>query len=286
VRELTPERATTGFSVIGRSGAQRWRARVVVGADGPASLVARAFGVDRRARGRRHAGITLHRADRGDADAEALVHPNDGARAATARLFLGRGWYCGVAPVPGGRVNIGIVMGEAMLRRRLALGGGPAAIVDDVLMGLPAPAGRWHDAPSTDEVRVALPLAHRVARVAGSGFLLVGDAAGFLDPLSGEGFLRALVSAELAADAIIAARAGDRAAFERYARRMRSRFRAKDVVSWLLQAFLERPGLADFALRRMATRPGSRDTFGRVLADQLPATRALDPRFLAGLLRP
>ena len=150
----------------------------------------------------------------------------------------------------------------------------------------PRPPTAGATRPVTDAVQVALPLAHRVARVAGPGFLLVGDAAGFLDPLSGEGLHRALVSAELAADSIIARLAGDPAALERYARHMRARFRAKDIVSWLLQVFLARPELADHALRRMAARDGIRDTFGRVLADQAPATRALDPRFLAGLLRP
>ncbi len=46
------------------------------------------------------------------------------------------------------------------------------------------------------------PLSRRVRRVAGPGYLLVGDAAGFLDPFTGEGVYRALRGAELAAPAI------------------------------------------------------------------------------------
>ncbi|MCY7419475.1 MAG: hypothetical protein LH650_13485, partial [Chloroflexi bacterium] len=206
---------------------------------------------------------------------------------ATARLYLGQGWYCGVAPVPEARVNVGIVLREGALRRHLSLGVGVAGIADDLLDRLPRSlAGDVRDAPTTDAVCVALPLAHRVTRPAGDGFLLIGDAAGFLDPLSGEGIYRALVSAEIAADSITRSRLGDKDAFDGYADRMRGRFAAKDLVSQMLQLFLARPELAEFALRRMASRDAVADTFGQVLVDQLPASRVLGPRFLAGLLRP
>ena len=286
VRDLVPGRHATEFRVSAADGLATWRAGIVVGADGPSSMVARAFGVARSAVGRRRAGLTVHRAD--VAERPVTAGP-DGAitwAPASARMYLGRGWYCGIAPVPGGRVNIGLVMDERELRKHLASGGRPAAVVHEMLGQLPTPADHWRDAPDTDDTRVALPLAHRVARPAGPGFLLVGDAAGFLDPLSGEGIHRALVSAELAADAIVRALRGDPDPFGRYARRMRSRFAPKDLVSWLLQLFLSRPELADLALRHMATRDTIRATFGRVLVDELPASRVLDPRFLGGLLRP
>ena len=286
VRGMVPSTHATEFSVSTADGPVSWRARIVVGADGPSSLVARAFGVARPAVRRRRAGLTVHRSDADDEQARSTRVGSTAGEAATARMYLGPGWYCGIAPVPGRRVNIGIVMGEAALRTRLARDGGPSAVVDGIMDELPAPADRWREAPDTDETRVALPLAHRVARPSGPGFLLVGDAAGFLDPLSGEGIHRALVSAELAADAIVGVRRGDPDPFRRYARRMRARFAAKDLVSWLLQMFLGRPEIADFALRRMASRDAIRGTFGLVLVDELPASRVLDPRFLGGLLRP
>ena len=63
VRDLEPGRPMTAFSAAGIDGVEQWRARVVVGADGPSSLVARAFGVHRPTRRGRHAGITVHRRD-------------------------------------------------------------------------------------------------------------------------------------------------------------------------------------------------------------------------------
>jgi flavin-dependent dehydrogenase len=141
-------------------------------------------------------------------------------------------------------------------------------------------------ASTTDSVTFAGRLEHHVARSAGPGFLLVGDAIGFIDPLTGEGLQRALVSAELASDAISKWLAGDRSAMDVYDRRVRSRWRSKNAVSWLLQVFLARPAAFDYALRRLAEREHLREELTLVLTDQARATRALDPRFLSRLLAP
>jgi flavin-dependent dehydrogenase len=113
----------------------------------------------------------------------------------------------------------------------------------------------------------------------------VGDAAGFLDPFSGEGIHRALVSARLAA-AALTGRSGRPKDLSAYDRAMRQRFAAKDLVSLIVQVFLAQPALFDYAARRLANRPASRETLGLVMADLVSARRALDPRFLAALLAP
>ena len=51
---------------------------------------------------------------------------------------------------------------------------------------------------------------YRATRVAGNGWVMVGDAFGFLDPLYSSGVLLALKSGELAADAIVEGLAGRR----------------------------------------------------------------------------
>ena len=164
---------------------------------------------------------------------------------------------------------------------------------DSIVAAIPPTAddaATWRAGPPLDAVAGASPLGHRVTRRAGHGWLLVGDAAGFLDPFTGEGLHRALVSAELAAGAILARRRGGHAAgtapFAAYERAMQRRFLAKDGVSWLVQAFLGRPALFDYAARRVAARPAVRATMGLVMGDLVPAGRALDPRFLAALLAP
>jgi flavin-dependent dehydrogenase len=264
------------LAVSDPDGTRVWRARTVVGADGPRSLVARRAGVSRAVVLRR-AGVTVHRPD---------PDASPPGAAMSARMIVGQGWYCGIAPVPGDRVNVGIVLPAGRFRRDVRAAGGPQALVERIVAGLPPPVEAWRGCPDADGVRVALPLAHRVTRSAGPGWLLVGDATGFLDPLSGEGIHRALASAELAAEALATPGPRAAAAWAAYDRELRRRFRPKDLVSWLLQLFMSRPLLFDYAVRRLARRPGLAHTFGLVMADLEPAGRALDPRFLAQLLAP
>jgi flavin-dependent dehydrogenase len=204
---------------------------------------------------------------------------------------VGRDAYVGLAPVPGGRLNIGVVLGPSW--RAALAADGAAAVVARVLADVPTRADdpvAWADAAVCDGIAGASPLGVRVTRRAGPGWVLVGDAAGFLDPFTGEGLHRALVSTQLAAHAIPAALAhggsdAPRAAAA-YDRAMRRRFSTKDAVSWLVQSFLARPALFEYAARRLVERPHVRATIGLVMGDLIPASRALDPRFLAALLAP
>ena len=107
-----------------------------------------------------------------------------------------------------------------------------------------------------------------------------------IDPFTGEGLHRALVSARLAAVAADRHLQGDPDGLPAYDRAMSARFRAKDAVSLLVQAFLGQPVLFEFAARRLASRAGVRETMGLVMGDLVPASQALDPRFVTALLRP
>ncbi|MGH2417522.1 MAG: NAD(P)/FAD-dependent oxidoreductase, partial [Candidatus Limnocylindria bacterium] len=131
-------------------------------------------------------------------------------------------------------------------------------------------------------IRGAAPIGHRVAQVAGPGWLLVGDAAGFVDPFTGEGIHRALRSARAAADAILGA---DDVA-EAYRRERRRAFAAKSALSWLVQGFLAAPPLLEHAVGRLAERPTAALRLGSALGDCRPATDALAPGALVELLAP
>jgi flavin-dependent dehydrogenase len=241
---------------------------VVIGADGVGSPVARALGVARPPLLPR-VGLTFHVGGASD----------DGA--ADARMAVLRDAYCGLAPVPGGRVNVGIVLAGAAWRTVLARHGARAA-TDSVLRRV------WHEGPREplDHVAGVSPIGQRVTRRAGPGWVLVGDAAGFVDPFTGEGLHRALVSARLASTAVDTYLRGGSGALADYDAAMTRRFRAKDLVSWVVQGFVAQPRLFDYATARLARRPALRDRFGRVMGDLAPPTDALDPRFLAALLAP
>jgi flavin-dependent dehydrogenase len=252
-------------------------ARIVVGADGIRSIVARSAGVDRPSPLGRRVGLTFH-----------VTDPWGGA-AHDARMVVIADGYVGLAPVPGGRLNVGIVLGRRWASALRDEGAAPLAA--RILAALPADDGRHLSSEPLDANEGASPLGHRVSRRSGEGWLLVGDAAGFLDPFTGEGLHRAVVSAQLGAAAVDAALGRGEAGtasggLDAYDRAMRGRFATKDAVSRLVQVFLGRPALFEYAARRLAEREEVRRTLGLVIGDLLPARRALDPRFLGGLLAP
>jgi flavin-dependent dehydrogenase len=251
-------------------------ARVVVGADGLRSVVARDAGVVRRPPLGARPALTFHVDDpRPDAVRD-------------ARMIVFEGGYVGLAPVPGGRVNVGIVLAGGHWRARLR-SDGAAAVARAVMAAIPAADDDpvpWAAARICDSVEGAAPVGVRVARRAGPDWLLVGDAAGFLDPFTGEGLHRALRSAELAVESVDRHLAGDAGALAAYDRALARRTRAKDLVSLLVQGFLAVPPIFEHVARRLADRPAVRETMGLVMGDLVPATAAFDPRFLVGLLRP
>jgi flavin-dependent dehydrogenase len=275
VRAIDGQRVTI-TNVSGAGGVRAIEARVLVGADGIRSIVARSKGVARGTWLGARTGLTFHVED------PAPAGPRD------ARMILFDGGYVGLAPVPGARVNVGIVVGGGTWTEQLRRDGA-AAVVDMVLSRVPPAVGdpiAWTGARRCDPIEGAAPIGHRVMRRQGPGWLLVGDAAGFLDPFTGEGLHRALRSARLAAQAIDDHLAGDSAALARFDRAMTARFRSKDAVSLLVQAFLAQPALLERAARSLTTRPTARETMGLVMGDLVPASRALAPRFVADLLRP
>jgi flavin-dependent dehydrogenase len=252
-------------------------ARVVVGADGLRSRVALAARITRRPPLGPRAALTFHVRD---------VRAWPEGAPPDARMCVLEHGYVGLAPVPGGLVNVGIVLGRPWFARLRQAGG--HAVARAILEALPDPGDRALAAEEpVDHVAGITPLGHAVATRAGPSWVLVGDAAGFLDPFTGEGLHRAIVSARLAAETVggvLAGRSGVRLAD--YDRAMRSRFATKDLVSRLVQGFLARPALFEYAARRLASRRDVRETMGLVIGDLAPATRALDLRSLVALLAP
>jgi flavin-dependent dehydrogenase len=130
-------------------------------------------------------------------------------------------------------------------------------------------AGSRVDAP----VRAMGPLAYRVRAPRLGGVLLVGDAAGFYDPFTGEGIFAALRSAELAAETAVralGARDCSARALAGYARARREAFAGKHRVARGLQFLIGRRRLANLAAHLLARRPPLLDLLLGVLGDYVP----------------
>lgn len=122
-----------------------------------------------------------------------------------------QGWFWYI-PLHDGTVSVGVVAGYDYLFKQRATKD-PEAIYFEEVARCPGLSPRIAAAERVAPVRVAKEYSYRSRDVAGDGWVLVGDAFGFLDPLYSSGILLALKSGELAADAIVAALdAGDTSA--------------------------------------------------------------------------
>jgi len=182
-----------GVSVrSGRGGGVReLGAPLTIAADGRRSALAFALGLARHPASPRRWAIGGY-FDRGASDP------------AFGEMHIRRGLYFGVAPLPGGLTNACLVVPRP---RRGALADPAGLLVstlrNDVLAGPRFAGARMVIGPA-----VLGPLALDVRRPGVEGLMLAGDAAGFIDPMTGDGLRFAFRGAELAAGAALEALGG------------------------------------------------------------------------------
>lgn len=252
---------------------QDMRAPLVVGADGRNSIVARKLELSRPLRWPHKTGLSMHY--RG---VHGLEHYGE--------MHIARGVYAGLAILEDGLTNVTIVAPVRDVETR------PESIDDFIaesIQRMPDMARKLEIAERVGGIRGVGAMASRSRRVAGDGYLLIGDAAAFLDPFAGEGIYEALRGALLAAPVASAAlRGGDVSAntLDAYRLARRRTFAAKRAVSWIVQGFINAPPMMNYVTPRLADREELGLTISGVLGNFRPATHVLSPVFLARLLRP
>jgi flavin-dependent dehydrogenase len=174
VRGLALDRRAAGTPI-------RMPATLTIAADGRPSTIARSVDLASHPfRPRRWAfGVYANGIDEVGDLGEMHVRPN---------------YYLGIAPLAGGVCNVCVVTGPRPQGRS------PMEIVRRAIDADPDIARRFHRAEFAGRVRVLGPLAVNARAPGISGLLLAGDAAGFVDPMTGDGLSLAMRSAQLAAD--------------------------------------------------------------------------------------
>jgi flavin-dependent dehydrogenase len=251
--------------------AERFSAPLLVAADGRTSVIAGRLGL-------RRPHPWLHRL--------ALVADIEGAQGDPERgeIVLAPPAYSILNPVGAAVGNLSLVIPIEEARRHKA---NLAGYFDRVTRELPGFRERLRNARRTGPVHALGPLGYRVAPPRVDGVLLAGDAAGFLDPFTGEGIYAALRSAEVTAE--VGARAvktGDvsAAALRSSHARRATEFAAKTRLTVILQRVIARRSLSVAVTRLLAARPGHLARLMGVLGDVVPPRALLEPRFLAALL--
>jgi flavin-dependent dehydrogenase len=247
------------------------RARWVVGADGVHSRTARQLGVQRPLRWLdRFALVTRY----------AGVPP---APAAEVHMFPG-GYFAATA-VDGDRFHVNLVVDRRELR---AHADGWDAFVAARLQETPAFAARLSGARRVEPWRGTGPLAFTTRRQTAPGAALVGDACGYVDPLTGEGIYFALFTARALAQALgsaFAAPARAGRAMAAYVRERRREVAPRLLLARLLQRGLRHPWIAARVLAVLEQRPALADLLITLTGDAAHPRDLLRPSFWCGLRR-
>ena len=241
------------------------RARVVVGADGLRSVVARWFGRVYTSPPHRVA-FTAHVAD--------VAGVQD-----VGEMHVGPNGYVGLGPIGGGVTTVALVVPVRSVRDH-----GPPRLFE-ALERFPGLAGRFDPRRLVRGVLATGPFARWSRQcVAPDGrALLVGDAADFFDPFTGQGIYSALRGAELAAAAVLDTFATG-APLRAYARARRVAFAGKWLLERLIGLGVGWPALVERVVARLARRADLADLLVRATGNVVPARAVLAPGVLAGLL--
>ena len=209
---------------------ERLEAEVIVGADGVNGITARALGLG----GNKHVGVALE----GNLANSRLR--GDYRHKIVLEFGVVPGGYAWVFP-KGKHANFGV--------------GG---------WGGEGPALRGHlrrlceahgvSADDLEEVRgYRLPLRAPGSTLARGRALLVGDAAGLIDPVSGDGMFEGFLSSQYAADAVLDLLRGETKTLDEYGPRVAQRLATHLWASWGVKEALDRFPRTTFALASTGT---------------------------------
>lgn len=265
-----------GVDVIDDGGRRRrMEATVVIGADGLRSIVSRRLGVARTRRGQRRLALVSHFA-------------GVAAMSDCGEMHVERDGYVGLADVGGGVTNVAVVI---PMRGAHHIAGNPAAFMAEWIARRAHLFPRFASAERVAPVLATGPFASASRRAWAPGAALVGDAADFFDPFTGEGIYAALRGAEVLAPLVaeaVAARdpAAADEALRTYDRARIREFSGKWTVERIIGAAVSFPSLMNVAARSLALRPAMAHTIVGVTGDFVPAREALRPGFLLRLAVP
>lgn len=268
----TADKRVTGIAVSRSEGTGSLRADLVVGADGLRSVVARRLGLHASSRWPRRIALVSHYT--GVADVGAY-----------GEMFVDCDGYFGLADVGNGVTNVAVVV---PITRAADIAADRTDFMDQWIAERPHLASRFTKATRIEPVRATGPFASFSKRAWARGAALVGDAADFFDPFTGEGIYAALRGGEILSEAVGTAlkngspQALD-AALTRYDHSRRSEFGGKWKVERLIGSVIAAPRIFNRIALTLQRHRDMADLLVGVAGDFVPAREILRPRYMMNL---
>ncbi len=174
------------------------RAKLLLAADGALSVVARKFGLIDNPPEHMISALRIYYKNVKGLSDRLELHLVD-------KLIPGYFW---IFPLPNNEANVGLGMIiKDMQEKKINL---KQAVLDEIKNN-PLFKDRFEEAQALEDVKGwTIPIASHHRKCYGSGFMLLGDAASLIDPLSGEGVGNAMISGKVAAEVVLEALDEDR----------------------------------------------------------------------------
>jgi geranylgeranyl reductase family protein len=265
---LTPGGGACGICCKSPDGNLRqYAGRAIVGADGFNSIVARRLGAYHYDKGRWLVATRQYFRDLDIPPRTAQLHFLEDTLPGYFWLF----------PTGDGTANVGLGSVHATVKRHGGLRGMHERVLASdrfrKLFSRATPVSGIHG--------WNLPTHNRKRIICGDGFVLVGDAAGVVDPFTGEGIGNAMCSGEVAARAITKAlKNADtrRVDLSEYASLLWKELDERELaLHWRLRSLARHRGLVNFVIGRAAKHAGTLDWLAKMIYeyDGTKRTRAL-----------
>jgi flavin-dependent dehydrogenase len=224
----------TGLVVAG----EPRHAPLVVAADGLRSPLRHQLGLDGPPPRRRRVGLRVHYRLAGGQSQPPWVE-----------VFLGRGHELYVTPLPQDEILV------AALAEQGALAGGAEACLRRWIGNQPTLAARLEGAEQITSALGMAPLGSHARAGVAPGAALLGDAAGFLDPITGGGMAQALLTAELLAGYVARNQRCNDGWLLEFERARRKLLRDYRILTHMVLGLSARPWLARGTLRLLRAAP-------------------------------
>jgi 2-polyprenyl-6-methoxyphenol hydroxylase-like FAD-dependent oxidoreductase len=169
------------------------------------------------------------------------------------------GTYIGLNPVGRSALNVSALCDPAVLQRMTAI-----EFINERTQSVAHLRSRIAPLTANADIRATFPAAANVREVVTNHAALIGDASGFLDPLTGEGIYQALWTARALATEVSEACDSDtalNAALRRYARQRRRQHRGKRWCCQAFQSIIRRPRLSNAVHELLSFREGIGNSF-------------------------
>ncbi|MBP9674451.1 MAG: NAD(P)/FAD-dependent oxidoreductase [Bacteriovoracaceae bacterium] len=251
------ERDTRGFCLSSSQALaqEKYYSRYLIGADGRHSIVARSFNLSKKVKKIKR--VALH---------TLIPMEQELERWGEMHLFED-GSYIGLNPTGSHEMNLTLVLDAVKIKECRDF----PELIKSYLQKSAKLSFLIPFLTADLSVQIVYPLTHQVKSIAGKDYALVGDAAGFVDPLTGEGIYNALLSASILSTSLektVEAFAFNKEqSFKNYRKEQNKKLRAKRRLNLFFGWLLKKPKAMNLIAYFLNKKQSKKDLFVRVIGN-------------------